>query len=123
MDHKETIDNHIRVIINEDAWNFYITDNEDTVISEEDAAADTDFEAKEVFIREGELSLGNIKHELWHIFFGYCYLSDTTEISLNDMEEISAALFCDKGERIIERAKEILKLLLELKEKMDASKT
>lgn len=106
--------------INEDAWNIYLTPDDDNVISDEDSAAETHFSNKEIFFRAGDLSLRNVKHELWHVHFGYCYLSDTTDITLEDMEEISAAMFSDKGEKIINKAKEIHEKLLELRSNDEA---
>lgn len=112
-------DHFIRETFNEDEWVIYLVDDDDEVISDANAGAHTDLDTKEVFVRRGELSVGVIKHELWHVYNHYLYLSDTNEISLDDMEEIQASLFSDKGERIIERAKKITNTLLEVRERMD----
>lgn len=108
-----------KYIFNEDVWTIYLVDDDDIVISEEGSSATTDFSAKELFFRRGHLGLDVVEHELWHVYMGYCYLGDTDEISLSDMEEITAALFSDKGERIIERSKDIYKKLIELRECVD----
>ena len=102
--------------INEDEWTIYLIDDDDMVISDEDTAADTDFSKKELYFRKGDLALNIVMHELWHVYFGYCYLTDTSELSLSDMEEISAALFSDKGIRMIDRSKDMYNKLLELRE-------
>lgn len=103
--------------INEDEWNIYLTDDDDNVVSEEGSAAETDFDSKEIHFRRGEVELRTVMHELWHVYFGYCYLDDTTELSLGDTEEITATMFADKAEKIIARAKDIHNKLLELRDK------
>ncbi len=103
------------ITINEDTWNIYLIPDDDNVISEETSAADTSITNKEMFFRKGEVTLKVIMHELFHAYFSYCYLADTTEMTLNDIEEVSASLFSDKAEKIIVKAYEIHKRLLELR--------
>ena len=109
------MDDFFKVQINEDTWNIYLVSDDDNVISDEDSAAETDFESKEIHFRRGNINLNLIMHELWHVYFGYCYLQHTADIGLGDMEEITAALFADKAEKIIVRSKEIYAQLLEMR--------
>jgi ABC-type transporter Mla MlaB component len=102
--------------LSDDQWTIYLVDDDDHVTSDADAAAHTDFNSKEMFFRKGEISQDVILHELWHAYFGYCYLMDTTELSLSDMEEVSASLFADKAEKIINKAREIEIKLIELRD-------
>lgn len=113
------MDHFIKEMFNEDEWVIYVVDDDDNVISDEDQGAHTDLDTKEVFIRRGEISVGVLKHELWHVYTSYCYLSDTTSLTTDDMEEISAAMFSDKGEKIIARAKDITAKLLAIRERID----
>ena len=102
--------------INEDEWTIYLIDDHDNVVSDEDNAATTSFSDKEMFFRKGDINIQHIRHELWHVYFGYCYLGDTNNITIDDLEEISASLFGDKAEKIIERARYIEKQLIKLRD-------
>lgn len=107
---------YFSTIINEDIWNVYLTDDEDHVISEEGSAADTSVMNKEMFFRRSEINLINILHEIWHAQFRYTYISDTTEMTLGDIEEVSAALFADRGERMLIKGNEVYNKLIELRD-------
>lgn len=105
--------------INEDEWTIYLIENEDE--DEVDGllgggVAATEFEAKELYFGKDDIYLACVLHELWHVYFKYCYLGDTSNIGLEDMEEITCALFADKAEKIIVRAKEIHEKLLAMRE-------
>lgn len=104
-----------KTVFSEDTWNIYLVDDNDDVIAEADSGAETDLEKKEIHFRKSQITLITVMHELWHVYFFYCHLEDTTELSLSDMEEISASLFCRRGEKIIERSYEIFHKLIELK--------
>lgn len=106
--------NYIREFFNEDAWVIYVIDEFDSITADEDAAAVTDFEKKEIYFREPELNLTTILHELWHVYMGYCYLNDTTQVTLSDYEEITAALFSDKCKKILQTAETLLEKLKDL---------
>lgn len=111
----------IRTQFNEDDWTIYIVTDEDDVIDEE-ATAEVVFVNKEIYFRESDLTLSTILHELWHVYVGYCYLRDTHDVGLHDFEEITAALFEDKAEKIIEKAKAIQIQLKNLKKSLDTKK-
>lgn len=100
----------IKYSFNEDEWNIYVIDDEDDTITELDAAAQVFHEEKEIYFRKKELRLNIVLHELWHVYFGYCYTSDAG-LDMAQMEEVSSSLFADKGERILEKARDIYKKL------------
>ena len=102
---------------NEDEWTIYLIDDDDNVISEEHVAAEVKFAEKEILVRKNQINYRTISHELWHVYFKYCYLEDTGEMVLSDIEEVCASLFEDKGERILTKAKDIEKKLIELRDK------
>lgn len=104
-----------RYTINEDKWQIYLIDDDDNVIADEDAGAETDFEKQEMYFRKSDLTLEIVMHELFHVYFGYLYLRHTQDIELSDIEEIMAALFAAKAQRIIQRSEEIYKKLIELR--------
>jgi hypothetical protein len=64
-----------------------------------------------ILIAEDCISYGNVAHELYHAYWSTLYLEDTNEIKLCDIEEIAAAMFADKGQEIVKKAKSVLKRL------------
>lgn len=108
---------YFKYTFNEDEWNIYLIEDDDNDISDEDAAAEVKFENREIYFRKNALSVNTVKHELWHVYMGYCYLSDATELSPHSMEEISASLYADKGDIMSRRATEIYEKLKSLKDK------
>lgn len=105
----------IKYTFNEDEWAIYLTDGEDIVLLGENTEAEVHFDKKEIYFSKDSLSLNIICHELWHVYFGYCYTSDAS-LEYNQLEEISSSLFADKGERMINTAKDIFKQLKKLKD-------
>ena len=99
-----------------DQWVIYLAEDDDHVVAEEDNAAITDSSSKEIHFRRSDLTLKVVMHELWHVFFSYCYLSDTTNMTLEDIEEVSAALFSDRAEKIVEIGKDIYNKLVEIRD-------
>ena len=102
---------------NEDTWTVYLVEDEDYVVIDEGAGAVTDFNDKELFFRRGDISKEIIRHELFHVYFGYCFLGDTTELGLSDMEEIAAALIAHKYDQIGKVSDELYKKLCKLRDK------
>jgi hypothetical protein len=113
----------IKTTLNEDNWNIFLIEDDDEVLSDSETAAEVHFADKEIYFKRSLVTLQIVLHEMWHVYFGYCYLSDTNDLSLDDIEEISAALFSDKAEKIISRGKEIYKRLIELKENNEKAKS
>jgi hypothetical protein len=112
---------YFKYTFNEDEWCIYLIDDYDHDTSDADAAAETKFEQKELYFRNKDLTLSTVLHELWHVYIGYCYLSDATGLDQHSIEEISAALFADKCERILVKAKDIYDKLKQLKQEESAS--
>ena len=108
---------HFTYSFNEDIWNIYLIEDNDDVITDEDVAALTKFEDKELYFRRSEISKEIIIHELTHVYFGYCFLADTNEITLADAEEIFAALLSHKYYRIGQVTNELYQKLIELRDK------
>ena len=104
---------YIKHTFNEDEWTIYLLDDGDDLT---DGQAEVLFEKKEIYVKKDDLSASTIKHELWHVFFAYCY-TDSANLEANQVEEISASLFEDKGDKILAIAKEIHKKLKELRDK------
>jgi hypothetical protein len=101
--------------INGDLWTIYLTDNDDDVIASEDAGAETDFDKREIYVRPSDLELGTLLHEIWHAFAGYCYLVDT-DVDVADAEEVAASLFADRGQTMLDKAKEITDALIRIRD-------
>jgi hypothetical protein len=102
---------------NEDEWVIYLIEDNDHVITDEHIAAEVKFDEREIYFRKSEISLKVVLHEIWHVYFSYCYLNDTNSIELSDFEEITACLFSDKCESMLNTAKTILNRLLDIRHK------
>lgn len=107
--------NPFQINIKGDVWNIYMIPDHDTTISDEDAAAHTDFDLKESYFRKGDLSLGIVKHEVWHMYWGYTCLSDTTSMTLSDIEEVSATMYEYNDDKMRATTIEIYNTLIELR--------
>lgn len=108
-----------QTVINEDMWTFYVVENDDEVVISEGAVAETDFPNKEVHFRKSEVNYRTVVHELFHVYAGYLYLKDTGEMSVHDLEEIFAAMFEDRAEKIINKAKEVYERLNSIKDEIE----
>ncbi len=104
-----------KITIYEDPWTVYLLDDDDEVVSPSDAAAEVLHEKKEIYFRKGDIRLNIVLHEIWHVYFGYCYL-DSASLDMGQTEEVSSSLFADKCETMIEKARLIHKKLLELRD-------
>lgn len=107
---------YIKWTFNEDVWTLYLTEADDAVLLEDDNVAEVQFDKKEIYFSKDSLTLDIVCHELWHVYFAYCYTSDAG-LDYRQVEEVSSSLFADKGEKIINTAKDILKELKKLKSK------
>lgn len=110
---------YFKYIFNEDEWTIYLISDTDDVVTDLDTAAEVKFIEREIYFRVSSVVLEVICHELWHVYFSYCYLSDTNNMDLHDIEEVSANLFADKGQRIFDTAKVILQRLQDMKKGKD----
>lgn len=105
----------IKYTFNEDEWTLYLIEDDDEVLSDTDTEAEVMHEKKEIYFRKSDLRLNVVLHELWHVYFGYCYLTDAS-ISCHQAEEISASLFADKGEKVLEKSRDIYRQLKKLRD-------
>ncbi len=103
--------------INGDRWKFIIISEDQMKTDHQDAAAVCLTEEKEIHITPGTLTLGNLRHELFHAYFSYLYLDDTNTIAILDFEEIMATFFASKGEEMLQKADKIFRDLQKLVKK------
>ncbi len=107
---------YFKTVIKGDNWNFYLVEDDDNVVADSEDAAVCEFDKKEVYFRRTEIDIINVRHEVWHIYIGYCYLQ-TASLDSAAFEEITAELYAHEGEHISSKSKEILSNLLKLKDK------
>lgn len=100
--------------IHEDTWNFYIIEDDDDIVQDKEDAAVMDHDKKEVYFRRGHITEATVRHELWHLYVGYCYL-DTAGLDQESFEEITAELFAYEGRKLDKLAEVIYNKLVKLK--------
>lgn len=100
-----------KVQIHGDEWVVYMADEQDNIIVEEGSVAETDFYKKHIIFKEFDFH--TISHELFHAYLGYCYIY-SADLSAYQIEEVCCELFSDKGQEILDKAKEIYKKFKEL---------
>lgn len=66
---------------------------------------------KVIYLDEDFVNLKIMNHELFHAYAADLHLGDTNGVELDDLEEIYAAFFAAKGEKIIRQAKRVIKQL------------
>jgi len=110
--------NFVKFVVNEEQWIAYVISDADHVIAAEDSAAETDFHKREIYFRRGDLSLADVRHELFHVFFGYTF-TRTAELTPNQMEEVAAELFSERSDRIITLSNELFAQLKSLRDEED----
>lgn len=66
---------------------------------------------KTIYIEENNVDYTTVLHELYHAYFSALCLDDTSNLTLLDLEEITANFFCNKASEIIRKAKELTKRL------------
>ena len=113
---KHLPDTWIKTQIMGDDWVIYLIDDDDGVIADEEAAAETDGHAREIYVRREFLQLNVIRHEIIHAYASNLYLEDT-EISIHDAEEIFTCLFAARGEELLRKAGEVFERLCELRDR------
>jgi len=104
-----------RTTINGDVWTIYLIDDEDNVIADAGSGAETEFCKRQITVREDFVSIDVVRHELWHAYMGYTYLSDTG-IDSHGAEEVAASLFADRAEVILAKATEVLAGLVAIRD-------
>lgn len=106
----------VRTKINGDNWKIKVVTQEEM---REQKKSDEGFEfaglcvaeEKTIYIDEDSIETRVITHELYHAYFSYLYLDDTNNLTLLDLEEITANFFCNKANDILKQAKTIYKKL------------
>lgn len=77
-----------------------------------DSAAITDTEKKTVDLQNGFVSLFVIRHELFHVYVD-ATMTNSTDLTADQMEEISANIIGTHGEKMIEQGNEIFEYFKE----------
>lgn len=108
-------DNWLRIKINGDEWTVYLVSDDDTVQISEGSACEMDFDDKEIIVRHMGIDVLNLKHELWHCYSRYLFLTDTNNIDLEDLDEIYASLFAYRGALMDSQAQQLYWELIALK--------
>jgi hypothetical protein len=106
---------YISRVIYDDTWFIYLSEEKDDVVIDEGSEAETDFELKEIYFRKSELKLSTVRHEIWHLFYGYTF-TNTADLDSLQMEEVTAELFAYQGKKIDKLADEIYNELLQLRD-------
>lgn len=66
---------------------------------------------KEILIEERNLDERTVLHEIFHAYFSDLHLSDTSDVSLADVEEVMASFFSEKAEIVLAKGKKLTKSL------------
>lgn len=102
-----------KIIINDDEWTFYVVDDNDDVVTDADNWAEVVFDNREVYFRRSGITEINVRHELFHIYFGYTY-TQNSNLDYNQSEELACSLFGQKGDMIITKSQLIFNKLKEV---------
>lgn len=107
--------NYFKIDIYGDSWGFYLIPDDDNVIADETAAAETDIDKREIYFRKSELEYTVVLHELWHVLFHYSF-TGSAGLDSDQLEEISAELFAHKSEKMIEIGRQVYENLVKLRD-------
>lgn len=110
--------NFFKTTFNDEPWVVYLVDDDDDVVATDDAEAEIDLQLKEIYFRKGMLTIEKVRHELWHLYFNYCFV-ETANLEMAQVEEVTCELFAYRGPTIIQRADEMFAQLLQLKKQME----
>ena len=106
---------YISKTIYDDHWTIYLSEEGDNVVIDEGSEAETDSELKEMYFRKSELKLSTVRHEVFHLFFGYTFTA-SANLDNVQVEEVTAELFAYQGKKIDKLADEIYTELRKLKD-------
>jgi hypothetical protein len=101
---KELQDKYFKVSIKGDDWNIYLIAEDDNDTVEEGDIAVTKFSDREIYFKG--TSILDIKHEVFHVYFGYCYV-ETANLTQGQVEEISCELYSHEEEKMKRTSLEI----------------
>lgn len=96
---------HFSYSILGDSWTIYKVHEDDNVIMEKEAEAETNLDLKEIYFKD--VNLDAVIHEISHIYFRGIYIRYTNHMNASDMEEICVALIADRGKLILSQADDI----------------
>lgn len=101
-----------KVLIRGDVWQIGVAakDHHDSMV-EEGMLGYTYRQSHWIVIREDNINLETILHEVWHAYCTYFYLGSTNSVSVKDFEEMTADLFALCGDEMLKKAKEIKRKL------------
>lgn len=105
----------VRTRINENTWTIRTVTAEQMAEEREDGLEIAGLcisDRKLILIEENNIEERVVLHEMVHAYTSDLHLSDTNDMTLDDMEEIFASLFSEKGEMLIAKAKKVTKSLL-----------
>ncbi len=71
---------------------------------------------KTIYLDKDCVDYETIAHEIYHSYSSDLHLSDTNNMSLDDIEEVYAAQFAAKADKMVRQAKRITKELKKLME-------
>ena len=100
---------HFTYSILGDQWTVYKVNEHDNVIMEPGSEAETNLDLHEIYFKD--VNLDAVVHEISHIYFRATYIRFTSNLSVNDMEEICVALIADRGALILKQSNEIYNIL------------
>lgn len=105
----------VRTRINENNWTVRTVSAEEMAEEREDGleiAGLCIVGRKVILVEESSVTEQVVLHELIHAYYSDLHLGDTNDMTLDDMEEVAASLFSEKGEMLIAKAKKITKALI-----------
>lgn len=105
-------DKVFKIQIKGDTWHCYLIPETDATIVDEGDIAATKFSDREIYFK-GTSDL-DISHEIFHIYFGYCYV-ETAGLSQGQTEEIACELYSHEKHNMNRTELEILNGLKLLK--------
>ena len=106
---------YFQKVIYDDTWSIYLVDENDNVIADENADAETDIEKREVYFRRNGVTLLTCRHESFHILFSYSF-TDSANLDSLQTEEICCELYAYQGKKIDNLAEEIYTELVKLRD-------
>ncbi len=108
-----------RFKVNEDYWTIKVVTSKQMAKEREDGKdiaglyiADT----KTILIEKDHVEQQVVLHELVHAYWSCLCLSDTSNLNIDDMEEICAEFIASKGEIMVKKAKKLVKDLHKMME-------
>lgn len=106
-------DKYFKIKIKGDNWNIYLIRESDNDVIDEGDIAVTRFSDRELYFK-GTSEL-DIAHEVFHVYFGYCYI-ETANLMQGQMEEVACELYSHERHNMDKTIKDIETGLQKLKD-------